>query len=133
PFICVPPLRGRFATVVVGGTRRPRSSSRSRPRRAPPGARTPAEMNPRSRRRGLVVVRDAAPMGSGMELPQLTPSMVATLGVCIGALLLFLWNRWRFEVIGLITVAALFILGILPLEDALSGFASEATLAVAGV
>lgn len=68
-----------------------------------------------------------------MDLPRLTLPLVATLGLCIVGLLLFLWNRWRFEVVGLIILAALFLLGILPLEDALSGFSSDATLAVAGV
>ncbi len=68
-----------------------------------------------------------------MELPPITPPMVATLGLCVGALILFAWNRWRFEVVGLIVLAALVVLGLLPVEDALSGFSSEATLAVAGV
>lgn len=68
-----------------------------------------------------------------MEPPQLTQPIVLTLGICIGALLLFLWNRFRFEVVGLIVLAALIVLDVLPLEQALLGFSNEATLAVAGV
>ncbi|MGE6761573.1 SLC13 family permease [Corallococcus interemptor] len=68
-----------------------------------------------------------------MEMPPLTPQLVATLGICIGALLLFLWNRLAFEVVGLVVLAALVLCGVLPIEQALSGFSNEAPLTVAGV
>ena len=37
-----------------------------------------------------------------MELPPLTEPLVATLCICLGALSLFVWNRLRFEAVGLI-------------------------------
>jgi len=68
-----------------------------------------------------------------MPTPPLTLPLILTLGICLGAVALFVWNRFPFEVVGLIVLAALLVLGILPLEEALSGFSNEATLTVAGV
>jgi di/tricarboxylate transporter len=68
-----------------------------------------------------------------METPPLTQPLVVTLCICAGALLLFIWNRFRFEVVGLMVLAAVIVSGVLPIDQALSGFSNEATLTVAGV
>lgn len=68
-----------------------------------------------------------------MEMPPLTQPLLVTLGIALGALFLFVWNRLRFEVVGLIVLAALVVFGVLPLDQALKGFSNEAPLTVAGV
>lgn len=68
-----------------------------------------------------------------MELPPLTLQLVAMLGICVAALLLFIWNRLPFELVGLMVLAALMVFGLLPLSQALSGFSNEAVLTVAGL
>ncbi len=64
-------------------------------------------------------------------VPQLTSEIVATLAVCGGAFVLFLWGRLRLEVVGLMTVAAVALLGLVPPGEAVSGFANEAVVTVA--
>lgn len=61
----------------------------------------------------------------------MTAEMLLTLGVAAGALALFVWNRVRADVVGLIVMAALMVLGLVTTEEALSGFANEATATVA--
>jgi di/tricarboxylate transporter len=68
-----------------------------------------------------------------MEIPPLTLPLAATLGICVAALLLFIWNRLPFELVGLIVLAALIVFGLLPLPQALGGFSNEAVLTVAGL
>lgn len=68
-----------------------------------------------------------------MDLPPLTLPLVATLAICGAALFLFIWNRLPFELVGLLVLAALVVLGVLPLQQALSGFSNEAVLTVAGL
>ncbi|MBK9387003.1 MAG: SLC13 family permease [Planctomycetes bacterium] len=53
----------------------------------------------------------------------------------IGALVLglFLWNRLRLEVVGLLALVAVVLSGLVPLEVAVSGFANEALLTVAAM
>jgi len=64
-------------------------------------------------------------------VPQLTPEIVATLAVCGGAFGLFVWGRLRLEVVGLTTVAAVVLLGLVSPSEAVSGFANEAVVTVA--
>lgn len=54
-----------------------------------------------------------------------------TLGVGAVALALFVWGRWRLEVVGLATMAALPVLGVITPAEAVAGFANEATVTVA--
>lgn len=65
-----------------------------------------------------------------MAIPELTLPMVKTLAVGLGALLLFVWNRLPFEVVGLLAMASLPLLGVLSPEEAISGFSDNATLTV---
>lgn len=53
----------------------------------------------------------------------------------IGALVLglFLWNRLRLEVVGLLALVAVVLSGLVPLQVAVSGFANEALLTVAAM
>ncbi len=53
----------------------------------------------------------------------------------IGAIVLglFLWNRLRLEIVGLLALVAVVLIGLVPLEVAVSGFANEALLTVAAM
>jgi di/tricarboxylate transporter len=60
----------------------------------------------------------------------LSIDILLTLGVAIGALGLFLWNRLRVDVVGLIVMASLIVLGLVTPQQGISGFANEATVTV---
>lgn len=57
--------------------------------------------------------------------------VVLTLAITLLAIGLFLWNRLRVEVVGLIVMALLMVTGLVTPSQGLSGFASEATVTVA--
>jgi di/tricarboxylate transporter len=54
-------------------------------------------------------------------------------GITVGALGLFVWNRLRVDVVGLIVMTALIVTGLLTVRDGTSGFANEAMLTVAAM
>ena len=56
-----------------------------------------------------------------------------TLAIMLGALLLFLWNRLRVDVVGLIVMIALILLGLVTPQEGISGFANEAVVTVAAM
>jgi di/tricarboxylate transporter len=65
--------------------------------------------------------------------PPLTFEIVLTLGVALGALGLFLWNRLRVDVVALIAMVSLILLGLVTPQQGISGFANEATITVAAM
>lgn len=68
-----------------------------------------------------------------MNQPALTIDILLTLGVALGALALFVWNRLRMDVVGLIVMASLMLLGLVTPQEGISGFANEATVTVAAM
>lgn len=54
----------------------------------------------------------------------------ATLGL---ALTLFIWGRWRYDVVAMLSLLAVVLTGIVPPKDAFAGFGHAAVVAVAGV
>ncbi len=66
-------------------------------------------------------------------LPPLTPDMVLTLLVSGVALLLFVSGRLRIEVVGMATMVAVVVLGLVTPEQGIAGFANEAVVTVAMV
>ena len=56
-----------------------------------------------------------------------------TLGVLVLALLLFMWNRLRADVVGLIVLATVVLLGLVEPGRAVSGFSNEAVVTVAAM
>jgi di/tricarboxylate transporter len=62
--------------------------------------------------------------------PALTPEIVLTLAITAGALGLFIWNRLRVDVVGLIVMATLIVTGLITPQQGISGFANEATATV---
>lgn len=59
------------------------------------------------------------------------PEVSLTLGITVGGIALFIWNRLPVEVVGLLIMVALIGTGLLTPATGLSGFANEATIAVA--
>jgi di/tricarboxylate transporter len=63
--------------------------------------------------------------------PTLTPDGALTLAVTALAVLLFVWNRYRADVVALITMLVLIVTGVVTPQQGISGFAHEATVTVA--
>ncbi len=61
----------------------------------------------------------------------MTHDQTAILAVWAGALLLLAWGRWRFDLVGVMTLVAAVLLGAVPAEGAFAGFADPAVAAVA--
>jgi di/tricarboxylate transporter len=68
-----------------------------------------------------------------MESPAFTFEIGLTLAVTLGALALFIWNRIRVDVVGIIVMATLIVLGLVTPQQGISGFANEATATVAAM
>jgi di/tricarboxylate transporter len=56
-----------------------------------------------------------------------------TLAIAAGALALFVWNRLRVDVVGIIVMAALIVTGLVTPQEGISGFANEAMITVAAM
>ncbi|MBI4202486.1 MAG: anion permease [Chloroflexi bacterium] len=54
-------------------------------------------------------------------------------GVLIGALVLFVWGRWRYDLVAGMALLTLVIVGVIKAEDAFSGFGEPAVITVAAV
>lgn len=63
----------------------------------------------------------------------LTMDGMAALGVMALALVLFIWNRLRVDVVALIVMLLLILTGLATPRQGISGFAHEATITVAFV
>lgn len=60
----------------------------------------------------------------------MTPQIALTLAVGMGALALFIWNRLRVDVVGLLVMTTLIVLGLVTPAEGIAGFANEATVTV---
>jgi di/tricarboxylate transporter len=60
----------------------------------------------------------------------MTPDVVLTLVVTAGALGLFLWDKVRVDVVGIIVMVTLILLGLVTPQQGISGFANEAVITV---
>ncbi|RYC33024.1 SLC13 family permease [Lichenibacterium minor] len=63
----------------------------------------------------------------------MTHDQSAILAVCAVAMLLFAWGRWRFDLVGLLSLVAAVLLGAVPADGAFAGFADPAVAAIAAV
>jgi di/tricarboxylate transporter len=61
---------------------------------------------------------------------EFTTDVLLTLAVTAGALGLFLWNRLRMDVVGIIVMVTLIVLGLVTPSQGISGFANEAVITV---
>jgi di/tricarboxylate transporter len=59
--------------------------------------------------------------------------VTATLAITGGALLLFLWNRFRMDVVGVLVMVTLIVTGLVSPQQGISGFANEAMVTVAAM
>jgi len=50
-----------------------------------------------------------------------------------GALVLFVWNRWRYDIVALTALAVALVVGVVPAADAFDGFGHPAVITVAAV
>ena len=65
-----------------------------------------------------------------MESPQFSLDILLTLLVTAGALALFVWNRIRMDVAGIIVMVTLILLGLVSPREGISGFSNEAVITV---
>jgi di/tricarboxylate transporter len=66
-----------------------------------------------------------------MERPELTLQILLTIGIAVGAVALFAWNRVRADVVALIVMATVILTGLVTPQQGTSGFSNEATATVA--
>jgi di/tricarboxylate transporter len=65
--------------------------------------------------------------------PAFTGEVLLTLAVTAAALGLFVWNRLRVDVVGMIVMVSLIVLGLVSPREGISGFANEAVITVAAM
>lgn len=65
------------------------------------------------------------------QLPTLTLDGAVTLALTVLAVLLFVWNRFRADIVALMVMAALILSGVVTPQEGIRGFAHEATITVA--
>lgn len=65
-----------------------------------------------------------------MQPPPLSHDIALTLGVALGALVLFFWGRFRPDAVGLIVLVTLILTGLVTPEEGISGFSNEAVITV---
>ena len=53
--------------------------------------------------------------------------------ILAGAMVLFIWNRWRYDVVAIMALIAAVAAGIVPVERAFTGFGHPAVITVAAV
>jgi di/tricarboxylate transporter len=59
-----------------------------------------------------------------------TAEILLTLAITLGALALFVWNRLRVDVVGIIVMVTLILTGLVTPREGISGFANEAVITV---
>lgn len=62
-----------------------------------------------------------------------TGDQLVVFGILAGALALFIWDRWRYDLVALLALVASVVLGVVPGEKAFAGFADTAVVTVAAV
>ena len=63
----------------------------------------------------------------------MTLDQMAIVGLIAAALALFVWDRWRYDVVAFTVLLAAVVLGLVPARDAFSGFGHPATITVAAI
>lgn len=61
-----------------------------------------------------------------------TPQLIA-FGIILASLILFVWGRWRYDIVAMGALVVAVICGIVPSETAFSGFSDPAVITVAAV
>ncbi len=63
----------------------------------------------------------------------MTPDQAIAFAVLAGALVLFIWGRWRYDVVALLALLAVVLSDLVPARDGFLGFAHPAVITVAAV
>ncbi|MEE2996590.1 MAG: SLC13 family permease [Pseudomonadota bacterium] len=63
----------------------------------------------------------------------MTTEQLTALAIILAALFLFVWGRWRYDIVAMAALIAAVIVGIVPAEEAFDGFSDTAVITVAAV
>jgi Na+/H+ antiporter NhaD/arsenite permease-like protein len=63
----------------------------------------------------------------------MTADQTTVLAILAAALVLFVWGRWRYDLVAVAALIAVVLAGLVPFEDAFLGFAHPAVITVAAV
>ena len=63
----------------------------------------------------------------------MTLDQATVFAVLAGALVLFVWGRWRYDLVAMMALLAVLLTGVLPMDRAFEGFAHPAVITVAAV
>ncbi|UTW52927.1 SLC13 family permease [bacterium SCSIO 12827] len=64
---------------------------------------------------------------------RMTLDQMTIVGLIVAALALFVWDRWRYDVVAFSVLLASVVLGLVPAREAFSGFGHPATITVAAI
>ncbi len=81
----------------------------------------------------VLVLPVGALASTGAEVPELTPQMMMVMGVLVFAILLFIFEWVRVDVVGIIMMVLLPILGLVTPKEAISGLSSNAVVSIIAV
>ena len=73
------------------------------------------------------------PTGGEVEANEMALQQIEILAILAVAMGLFVWGKWRADVVALLTLAATVVLGLVPAADAFLGFGHPAVITVAAV
>src|SRR5690606_18735959 len=63
----------------------------------------------------------------------MTDEQILVFGILAGTLALFVWDRWRYDVVAMVALVASILTGLVPPEDAFEGFSDPVVTTVACV
>lgn len=63
----------------------------------------------------------------------MTFDQIGIIVILVGAMVLFIWNHWRYDVVAGIVLVSAVLIGVVPAEDAFDGFSHPAVITVAAV
>jgi di/tricarboxylate transporter len=64
-------------------------------------------------------------------VPDMDYGQAVSIGILAGVLALFIWGRWRYDVVAFLALIVAVALGVVPMHDAYLGFSNEAVITVA--
>lgn len=63
----------------------------------------------------------------------MTTPQITAFAIILASLILFAWGRWRYDIVAMGALVVAVVCGIVPSEDAFSGFGDPAVITVAAV
>ncbi len=68
-----------------------------------------------------------------MTLAGLTTLQIAAFAIIVGMLALFIWGRWRYDLVAILTLLAATLVGVVPADKTFDGFANPVIIIIASV